>query len=77
MVTPVLKKNPPKTIEEMRNISGLLNMDKIAETVISRMMISDMRKKLDPSQFANQKGLSIQHYLVKMIDNIGRFRWKF
>ena len=77
MVTPVLKKNPPKTIEEMRNISGLLNMDKIAETVISRMMISDMRKRLDPSQFANQKGLSIQHYLVKMIDNIGRFRWKF
>ena len=45
-------------------------MDKIAETVISRMMISDMRKHLDPSQFANQKGLSIQHYLVKMIDRI-------
>ena len=70
MVTPVPKKFPPKTIEEMRNISGLLNMDKIAETVISRMMISDMRKHLDPSQFANQKGLSIQHYLVKMIDRI-------
>ena len=29
-----------------------------------------MRKQIDPSQFANQKGLSIQHYLVKMIDKI-------
>ena len=33
-------------------------------------MVSDMRKQIDPSQFANQKGLSIQHYLVKMIDRI-------
>ena len=29
-----------------------------------------MREKLDPSQFANQKGLSIQHYLIKMLDRI-------
>ena len=34
------------------------------------MMIADMRKKLDPSQYANQKGISIQHYLVKLIDKI-------
>ena len=33
-------------------------------------MISDMKKKIDPSQFANQKGLSINHYLIKMIDKI-------
>ena len=29
-----------------------------------------MREKLDPSQYANQKGLSVQHYLIKMIDKI-------
>ena len=29
-----------------------------------------MKKKLDPSQYANQKGLSINHYLVKLIDKI-------
>ena len=29
-----------------------------------------MKDQIDPSQFANQKGLSIQHYLVKMIDKI-------
>ena len=45
-------------------------MDKVAEKFISKMMISDMKKNIDPSQFANQKGQSIQHYLVKMIDRI-------
>ena len=34
------------------------------------MIISDMKSKIDPTQFANQKGLGIQHYLVKMIDKI-------
>ena len=34
------------------------------------MMIEDMKKNIDPSQYANQKGLSIQHYLVKIIDKI-------
>ena len=60
----------PKNIDELRNISGLLNLDKIAEKIISKMMISDMKDKIDPSQFANQKGLGIQHYLVKMIDKV-------
>ena len=69
-VTPVPKENPPKSVEQLRNISGLLNLDKIAEKIISKMMIADMKDQIDPSQFANQKGLSIQHYLVKMIDKI-------
>ena len=29
-----------------------------------------MKKKLDPSQYGNQKGISIQHYLVKFVDKI-------
>ena len=29
-----------------------------------------MRNKLDPARFANQKDLSIQHYLIKMINKI-------
>ena len=70
IVTPVPKVFPPKSIDELRNISGLLNLDKVAEKIIAKMMISDMKDKLDPSQYANQKGLSIQHYLLKMIDKI-------
>ena len=70
IVTPVPKVFPPKSIDELRNISGLLNLDKVAEKIIAKMMISDMKEKIDPSQYANQKGLSIQHYLVRMIDKV-------
>ena len=70
VVTPVPKEYPPKNIDQLRNISGLLNLNKIAERLVSRLMICDMKEKLDPTQFANQKGLSINHYLLKMIDRI-------
>ena len=33
-------------------------------------MISNMKKNIDPSQYANQEGLSIHHYLVKFIDRV-------
>ena len=64
------KQFPPNDIDQLRNISGLLNLDKVAEKLISRLIISDMKAKLDPSQFANQPGLSIQHNLIRFIDRI-------
>ena len=70
MVTPVPKQFPPQDVDQLRNISGLLNLDKIGEKLITRLIISDMKEKMDPSQFANQKGLSIQHYLIQFIDRI-------
>ena len=70
IVTPVPKEYPIKNIEMLRNISGLINLDKIAEKLVSKLIISDMKAKLDPTQYANQKGLSIQHYLIKFIDRI-------
>ena len=70
IVTPVPKEFPPQNLDQLRNISGLLNIDKVAEKLISKLIISDMKEKLDPSQYANQPGLSIQHYLIKMIDRI-------
>ena len=33
-------------------------------------MLSDMEAKLDPSQFGNRKGKSINHYLILMIHRI-------
>ena len=69
-VTPVPKEYSPKDVDELRNISGLLNLVKVAEKNISKLIISYMKKKMDPSQFANQKGWSILHYLVKMLDKI-------
>ena len=69
IVTPVPKVPKPKTLTELRNISGLLNLSKITEKIIAKMIISDM-KGLDPSQFGNQEGISIQHYLIKLIDRV-------
>ena len=69
-VTPIPKKFPPNTLNDLRNITGLLTFDKIAEKIISELMISDMENFIDPSQYANQKGISLQHYLIKMINQI-------
>ena len=33
-------------------------------------MIEDMKPTRDPSQYGNSKGVSTQHYLIKMIDRI-------
>ena len=69
-ITPVPKVNNPKTMDKLRPISGLKLFNKISEKIISDIMIKDMKEKIDPSQFGNQKGLSIQHYLVKIIHKI-------
>ena len=44
--------------------------NKVEEKLISELIISDMKEKLDPSKYGNQHGLSIQHYLVNMIHKI-------
>ena len=40
------------------------------EKILAEMIIFDMEKNLDPSQYGNAKGISIQHYLVKLIHRI-------
>ena len=62
----ILQKNP----SQLRNISGLLNFDKVIEKFLAELMISDMAAKMDPAQYGNQKGVSIQHYLIQMIHRI-------
>ena len=68
--TPVPKVHPTQKSSQLRNISGLLNFDKIFEKLISQLIISDMEAKLDPAQFGNQRGISIQHYLIQMLQII-------
>ena len=68
--TPVPKNHPPETTSDMRNISGLLTFDKIFESLLSELIISDMKPNLDPAQYGNQPGISIQHYLINMIHRI-------
>ena len=68
IVTPIPKTFPVKTVEDLRDISGLLTLDKVAEKIIGAMMIDDMKAKLDKSQYANQKGVGIHHYLINMLN---------
>ena len=49
--TPVPKVHPPQSTSQLRNISGLLNFDKVFEKLIAELVIGDMEAKLDPSQF--------------------------
>ena len=66
--TPVPKIYPTESTSQLRNISGLLNFDNILEKLISKLIISYMEAKLDPSQFDNQRG--VQHYLIQMLHRI-------
>ena len=69
-ITPIAKVHPVESMDQLRPISNLPNCDKILERVISEKVISDMKEKLDPSQYGNQKNLSIQHYLIRMMHRI-------
>ena len=69
-ITPIPKEYPTHSIERFRGISGLFTESKVAEKIIAEYIISDMKETLDNSQYANQKGISAQHYLIKMVDNI-------
>ena len=68
--TPVPKVYPTQKLSQLRNISGLLNFDKIFEKLIAQLMIDDMKAQLDQAQFGNVKGLGIQHYLVQLVHRV-------
>ena len=69
-VTPVPKVFPPTEIDHLRKISGTKNLSKIYEALLSDSIVGDLSPNMNPSQFGNEKGLSIQHYLVKMVNKI-------
>ena len=69
-ITPTPKQTPPETREMLRPIANLCNLNKIMEKIVSEMVISDMKATLDPSQYGNQKDISIQHYLVRFLNRV-------
>ena len=60
----------PKDIDDLRNISGLMNLNKVMEKLVCPLIFEDMKSTFDPAQYANQAGISTEHYLIKMIDRI-------
>ena len=68
--TPVPKEYPPVKMDMLRNISNLKNFDKVAEMMLGKLIVSDMSANMDPSQYGNKPGVSVQHYLMKMLHTI-------
>ena len=55
-MTPIPKVPQPKVIDDLRNISDLMNLNKILEKVTCKMVVSDMKKNIESAQFGNKKG---------------------
>ena len=70
LITPIGKVLPVELLEQLRPISNLPLCNKIQESVIAELVISDMMAGLDPTQFGNQKKTSIQHYLIALLHRI-------
>ena len=70
IVTPIPKKFPPKSKEDLRRISGTKNFSKVYEALLSETIIKDIQPSISSSQYGNQKGLSTTHYLVNMVHRI-------
>ena len=70
VATPIPKTYPTSKLTDLRNISGLMNSDKIFETLLAELIMCDMQKNIDPSRYGNMKGKSINHYLIDMINRI-------
>ena len=70
IVTPVPKVFPPQTTKDLRKIAGTPNFSRLFEKFLAEIMVEDMKASRDPSQYGNTKGVSTQHYLIKMVDRI-------
>ena len=53
-VRPIPKVHPEVSIEDLRNKSGLANLNKVTKTIIAELMLSDMKDKPDKSHDGNQ-----------------------
>ena len=69
-VTPVPKKYPAEAPNSLRKISGTLNFSKLFEKFLAEAIIDDMAPTCDQAQFGNRKGVSTQHYLIKLLHRI-------
>ena len=40
------------------------------EKTVSKFLVEDMKPKRDKAQYGNEKGQSVQHYLIRMLNEI-------
>ena len=70
VITPIPKEYPVLTMDMLRPISSLSSFNKVQEMAVVEMIASDMKAKLDPTQYGNRKRTSITHYLIRMLHRI-------
>ena len=69
-VTPAPKVHPVEQLSQLRKISGLLNFSKVTDKILAEFLAEDMEMSRDKAQYGNEKKMSIQHYLIKMLNRI-------
>lgn len=55
---------------QLRPISITSVFARVFESFLADWMMSDLKSHIDPSQFGNIKGSSVNHYLISMLDVI-------
>ena len=69
-VVPAEKVPKPESLKDLRKISLTSEFSLIFEGVIKDWIMEDITKKIDPSQFGNQKGSSTEHLIVCLMDKL-------
>ena len=64
---PVPKCYPPQTEDDLRNISKTPFISKLYEAFIAGWLLPIIEPYLDPGQCGGLKGLSVTHYLIKLL----------
>ena len=59
VVTPIPKVDRPQSTDDLRPISGLMNLNKIIERLVSKLMLEDIKKHIDPAQYGNDLNQSL------------------
>ena len=65
--TPIPKKHPPESLDDLRNISGTPFFSKQYESFLSDWLLPIVEPFLDPGQCGGLKKSSISHYLIKLL----------
>ena len=68
--TPIPKKNPPSSLDDIRNISGTPFFSKQYESFLTDWLLPIVDPFLDPGQCGGLRKSSISHYLIKLLHYI-------
>ena len=66
---PIPKSFPPECEDDLRNIAKSVFLSKVYESFVGGWLLPIIKPYLDPGQ-CGLKGLSITHYLIKLLDFI-------